>query len=187
MVNSRLTLGTLLDAARTTIAAVASLLLARLLKLPEFYWAPISAIVIIESTIDPRTLAWQRFAGTALGAALGAFDRYVFSEQRTGICIRNFPVRTSVRLASVSRRVPLCSDYGEPRFIDRAPASGVDRGLAPVCGSFGGNRGSTRHRGSVAQSHMMPFRLCPRDSLPSRAYRFFGGHLRRIAFDREDR
>src|SRR5580700_1865591 len=68
----KLTLGTLLDAARTTLAAVSSLLLARLLKLPEFYWAPISAIVIIQSTIDPRTLAWQRFAGTALGAVLGA-------------------------------------------------------------------------------------------------------------------
>jgi uncharacterized membrane protein YgaE (UPF0421/DUF939 family) len=68
----KLTFTTLMDAARTTIAAVASLLLARILKLPEFYWAPISAIVIIQSTIDPRTLAWQRFAGTALGAVLGA-------------------------------------------------------------------------------------------------------------------
>jgi uncharacterized membrane protein YgaE (UPF0421/DUF939 family) len=48
------------------------MLLARSLKLPEYYWAPISAIVIIQSTIDPKTLAWQRFAGTALGAALGA-------------------------------------------------------------------------------------------------------------------
>src|ERR1700723_22122 len=69
---NKLTLDTILDAVRTTIAAVASLLLARLLKLPEVYWAPISAIVIIQSTIDPRTLAWQRFAGTALGAVLGA-------------------------------------------------------------------------------------------------------------------
>jgi uncharacterized membrane protein YgaE (UPF0421/DUF939 family) len=47
-------------------------LLARLLELPEFYWAPISTIVILLSTINPLTLAWQRFAGTALGAALGA-------------------------------------------------------------------------------------------------------------------
>src|SRR5271168_5238015 len=68
----KLTLDTLLDAARTTVAAVVALLLVRLLKLPEFYWAPISAIVIIQSTIDPRSLAWQRFAGTAVGAALGA-------------------------------------------------------------------------------------------------------------------
>src|SRR5580704_6398376 len=68
----KLTFNTLMDAARTTVAAVVSLLLARIFKLPEFYWAPISAIVIIESTIDPKTLAWQRFAGTALGAAMGA-------------------------------------------------------------------------------------------------------------------
>jgi uncharacterized membrane protein YgaE (UPF0421/DUF939 family) len=69
---SSLTPATLINAARTTVAAVLAALLARTLKLPEFYWAPISAIVVIESTIDPRTIGWQRFAGTALGAALGA-------------------------------------------------------------------------------------------------------------------
>src|SRR2546427_7451848 len=62
----------LINSARTAVATVASLLLARSLKLPEFYWAPISTIVILLSTINPLTLAWQRFAGTALGAALGA-------------------------------------------------------------------------------------------------------------------
>ncbi|MGA8764468.1 MAG: FUSC family protein [Candidatus Sulfotelmatobacter sp.] len=55
-----------------TVAVLASMLLARSLKLSEFYWAPISTIVILLSTINPLTLAWQRFAGTALGAALGA-------------------------------------------------------------------------------------------------------------------
>jgi len=69
----RIDRGVLLVSARTTVGAVVSLLLARtLLRLPEFYWAPISAIVILLSTIDPRSLAWQRFVGTALGAALGA-------------------------------------------------------------------------------------------------------------------
>jgi uncharacterized membrane protein YccC len=57
---------------RTGFATVISLLLARALKLPEFYWAPISTIVVLLSTIDPLTLAWQRFVGTALGAAVGA-------------------------------------------------------------------------------------------------------------------
>lgn len=60
------------DSLRTAVAAVAAMLLARLLKLPEYYWAPISTIVIIQSTIPPRTLSWQRFLGTALGALLGA-------------------------------------------------------------------------------------------------------------------
>ena len=62
----------LINSLRTAVAAVLSMLLARRVKLPEFYWAPISAIVIMLSTINPLTLAWQRFAGTALGAALGA-------------------------------------------------------------------------------------------------------------------
>ena len=47
------------------------MMLARLMKLPEYYWAPISTIVIVQSTIPPLTLGWQRFVGTALGAALG--------------------------------------------------------------------------------------------------------------------
>lgn len=62
----------LITSTRTTVATVVSLLLARLLKLPEYYWAPISTIVILLSTIDPLALAWQRFAGTALGAVAGA-------------------------------------------------------------------------------------------------------------------
>jgi uncharacterized membrane protein YccC len=63
---------TLVSSLRTAIASMASLLVARSLKLPEFYWAPISTIVILLSTINPLTLAWQRFAGTAIGAAVGA-------------------------------------------------------------------------------------------------------------------
>lgn len=64
--------GAAIHSVRTAVAAVVSMLLARSLKLPEFYWAPISTIVILLSTIDPLTLAWQRFVGTALGAAMGA-------------------------------------------------------------------------------------------------------------------
>jgi uncharacterized membrane protein YgaE (UPF0421/DUF939 family) len=69
----------LLNSARATVASVVSALLARLLKLPEFYWAPISTIVILLSTIDPLNLAWQRFVGTALGAAVGAVIATYFS------------------------------------------------------------------------------------------------------------
>ncbi len=61
-----------LDSVRTALAAVAAMFLARLLKLPEYYWAPISTIVIVQSTVPPLTLGWQRFVGTALGAVLGA-------------------------------------------------------------------------------------------------------------------
>ena len=69
----------LIHSLRTAVATVLSLLLARSLKLPEFYWAPISTIVILLSPTNPRTVAWQRFAGTALGAALGALVATFFS------------------------------------------------------------------------------------------------------------
>lgn len=71
--------GSVLDSVRTAFAAVAAMLLGRLLKLPEYYWAPISTIVIIQSTIPPLTLGWQRFVGTALGAVLGAALATFFS------------------------------------------------------------------------------------------------------------
>jgi uncharacterized membrane protein YgaE (UPF0421/DUF939 family) len=68
-----ITRATLIISARVTVAAIISVLLARsLLRLPEFYWAPVSTIVVMLSTIPPRTLAWQRFVGTAIGAALAA-------------------------------------------------------------------------------------------------------------------
>ncbi|MFZ0420817.1 MAG: FUSC family protein [Candidatus Sulfotelmatobacter sp.] len=67
-----ITRAVVINSARAVVATVASMLLARLLKLPEFYWAPISTIVVLLSTVDPLTVAWQRFAGTALGATLGA-------------------------------------------------------------------------------------------------------------------
>jgi uncharacterized membrane protein YgaE (UPF0421/DUF939 family) len=62
----------ILDSLRTSIGAAIALWIARLLKMPEFYWAPISTIVILQSTIPHRVLSWQRFVGTALGAVLGA-------------------------------------------------------------------------------------------------------------------
>jgi uncharacterized membrane protein YgaE (UPF0421/DUF939 family) len=62
----------LVDSARTAVATLVSLLLARALKFPEYYWAPISTIIIMQSSITPFQGAWQRFAGTALGATLGA-------------------------------------------------------------------------------------------------------------------
>src|ERR1700684_106075 len=60
-------------AARTTMAAVASLLVARVCRLPEAYWAVITTLVVMQSTVGAAFLiSTRRLAGTALGAALGA-------------------------------------------------------------------------------------------------------------------
>src|SRR4051794_3533481 len=69
----------LMNSLRTAAATVISLLLARMLRLPEFYWAPISTILILLSTINPLAGSWQRFVGTALGAALGALIATFFT------------------------------------------------------------------------------------------------------------
>ncbi|MGA2846669.1 MAG: FUSC family protein [Candidatus Acidiferrales bacterium] len=58
---------------RTSIAAVASLLVARLFRLPEAYWAAITTLVVMQSSLGAAlTVSWQRFVGSAIGAAAGA-------------------------------------------------------------------------------------------------------------------
>jgi len=59
--------------ARTALTAVASMLTARLFSLPQIYWAPITTLVITQSSLGATlAVSWQRFIGTVLGAALGA-------------------------------------------------------------------------------------------------------------------
>jgi uncharacterized membrane protein YgaE (UPF0421/DUF939 family) len=122
----RLTFDTLLGAARTTVAAVVSMLLARVLKLPEYYWAPISAIVIIQSTIDPRTLAWQRFAGTALGALLGAIIATFFPSSALvyaaaiflcGVLCALLRFRGAYRFAAITLSIVLLIAHTRPAWI----------------------------------------------------------------------
>jgi uncharacterized membrane protein YccC len=61
-----------LNAARTAIAAVASLLIAHLFRLPDPYWAAIATIMVMQSTLGAAwTISKERLAGTALGAAAG--------------------------------------------------------------------------------------------------------------------
>ena len=62
-----------LNSIRTAVAAVVSLLIARFCRLPEPYWAAITTIVIMQSTLGAAwTVSKERFMGTALGAAMGA-------------------------------------------------------------------------------------------------------------------
>jgi uncharacterized membrane protein YccC len=59
--------------ARTAVTAVVSLLVARLFRLPETYWAPITTLLITQSSLGAAlTISWQRFVGTVLGAVVGA-------------------------------------------------------------------------------------------------------------------
>ena len=64
---------TLQHSARTAVAAVVSLLVARWFGLPESYWAAVTTLVVMQSTLGAALpVSAQRLAGTALGAAAGA-------------------------------------------------------------------------------------------------------------------
>ena len=76
--------------ARTAVAAVVSVLVARLFRLPEAYWAPITTLVITQSSLGAAfAVSWQRFVGTALGAAVGAIMAGYFGPHVLvfGICV----------------------------------------------------------------------------------------------------
>jgi uncharacterized membrane protein YgaE (UPF0421/DUF939 family) len=71
----------LVHVARTAVAAVMSYLIARLFRLPEAYWAPISTLIGMRSTLGAALpVSVQYFAGTAVGAAVGAVAATYFSE-----------------------------------------------------------------------------------------------------------
>ncbi len=112
--------------ARASVAAVVSLLLARALKLPEFYWAPISTIVVLLSTINPLALAWQRFVGTALGAALGALIATFFRPNWIvygagilvcGILCAVFRVGAAYRFAAITLSIVLLVEHTRPPWV----------------------------------------------------------------------
>ncbi len=121
-----LTREALFHSLRTAIAAVVSMLLARLLKLPEFYWAPISTIVILLSVTDPLALAWQRFAGTAVGAALGALIATFFNANwmvygagilLCGILSALLRLGSAYRFAAITLTIVLLITHGRPPWI----------------------------------------------------------------------
>jgi len=57
---------------RTAVVAVISLLVARLFRLPESWWAPITSLVVTQSSLGAALkVSSQRVVGTALGAAVG--------------------------------------------------------------------------------------------------------------------
>ena len=70
---------TLVHSARTAVAAVVSLLVARLFRLPEAYWASISTLIVMQSTLGAALpISAQRLAGTAMGVIVGGFAAAYF-------------------------------------------------------------------------------------------------------------
>ncbi len=72
-------LPSLSHAFRTTVAATISILLGRLVGLPEAYWAAIATVVVMQSPLgDTVPLAMERIVASALGASIGAIESTYF-------------------------------------------------------------------------------------------------------------
>lgn len=83
---------------RTAVAAMASLVVARLCRLPEAYWAPITTLVVTQSSLGAAfSVSWKRFVGTALGALIG------------GLLASYFPPNVFLFGATVLILGPLCA------------------------------------------------------------------------------
>jgi uncharacterized membrane protein YccC len=98
---------------RTVAAAVISLLIAELMRLPEAYWAGITTLTVIQSNPNAAwPVAVQYFAGTAVGAAIGGWagarfagNAFVFGvcAIMIGILFTPFRVeRTTYRYANIT-------------------------------------------------------------------------------------
>ena len=72
-------LPSLSHAFRTAVAATISILLGRLVGLPEAYWAAIATVVVMQSPLgDTVPLAIERIVASALGASIGAIESTYF-------------------------------------------------------------------------------------------------------------
>ncbi len=117
----------LVHTGRTTIAAVISLLVARLVRLPESYWAAITTLVITQSSLGTALqISRDRFIGTALGALVAAVVATYFAPSVPVYGISIFMLgllccvvrsnRSAYRLGGVALTVVLLIPHSDPAW-----------------------------------------------------------------------
>src|SRR5213596_439178 len=78
-------------AIRTAVAATASVVIARLVQMPEAYWAAIATLVVMQSTLGATlTLSIERIVATAVGASVGAIEASYFRANLVAFAVAIF-------------------------------------------------------------------------------------------------
>src|SRR5207245_10746017 len=81
-------------AAQTALAVLVSYLIARWFHLPEAYWAPMSTLIVMQSTLSAALpISVQYVAGTAVGAAVGAVTDIYFPANVWAFGVAAFIIR----------------------------------------------------------------------------------------------
>jgi uncharacterized membrane protein YccC len=118
----------LIQAIRTAVAAVISLLVARLFRLPESYWAAITTLIVMQSTWGAALpISAQRFVGTAVGAVAGALAGMWFPGNVMAFGIGVFVIgtlcaslrveRSAYRYAGITLAVVLLIPHSESVWV----------------------------------------------------------------------
>ena len=123
-------------AIRTAVAATVSVIIARLVQMPEAYWAAIATLVVMQSTLGATlTLSIERIIATAVGASVGAFEAnffganlvaFAFAIILTGLLSIAFRLeKTAYRYASITLAIVVLIPRSNPpwstalhRFIE---------------------------------------------------------------------
>jgi uncharacterized membrane protein YgaE (UPF0421/DUF939 family) len=88
----------------TAVTAVVSYLIAHLFRLPEGYWAPMSTLIPLQSTLSAALpVSAQYVAGTAIGAAVGAAVDAYFPANVWGFGLAAFTIGLLCILLRVER------------------------------------------------------------------------------------
>ena len=118
---------TLKQAVKAAVAGVLSVLAARWLKLPQEYWAAISALIVMQSNVGGTVRAsWTRLAGTVIGAAVGTLVVLLWGANLAGfglavaatIILCALPrLNESFRLATVTVAIVMLTGAHEAGWI----------------------------------------------------------------------
>jgi uncharacterized membrane protein YgaE (UPF0421/DUF939 family) len=119
---------------RAALAAAFATFYYQILELPEGYWAVISAVIVMETTVpDSLKLSWFRFVGTAVGAITGLASVLVIGATPWAVGIAIFSttvlsyalnMKESYRLAGATAAIVILASKLNPtrfafqRFMD---------------------------------------------------------------------
>src|SRR5438874_12255615 len=115
-------------AIRTAVAATASVMVARLVQMPEAYWAAIATLVVMQSSLGATlTLSIERVVATALGASVGAVEANYFGAKLAAFMLAIFFIglvslafrleKTAYRYASVTLTIIVLIPRTNPAWI----------------------------------------------------------------------
>ncbi len=115
-------------AVRTAVAATASVIIARLVQMPEAYWAAIATLVVMQSTLGATlNLSIERIVATAVGASVAAVETNFFGANLiafalaiilTGLLSIAFRLqKTAYRYASITLAIVVLIPRSAPPWI----------------------------------------------------------------------